>query len=184
MNKKTLVICGDSWFSTDNRYHGQSFGEVLSTRHDLQLESLARSGCSNFTISLQIDKAIEMNPDFIIVGCTDWARVELPINQQSSLLKDFLSYVKWPLKSQEVVACRKSRGLLNIKYSHSQYELSSEYSQPEEETIISESINNIIWRNRYNLDIETVQALEQYILHIYDSGVKRSEEHTSELQSH
>jgi hypothetical protein len=173
MSNKTLVICGDSWFSTDNRYYGQSFGEVLATRHNLQLESLARSGCSNFTISLQVDKAIEMNPDFIIVGCTDWARVELPIDQQSNLLKDFLSHIKWPIKSQEVVAYRKSRGLLNIKYSHSQYELSAQYSQPAEETIISESINNLIWHNRYNLSDETIQALEQYILHIYDSGVKQ-----------
>ena len=173
MNKKTLAICGDSWFTTDSRYPGQSFGEILATKHNLKIESLARGGCSNFTISLQADKAINLNPNFIIVGCTDWARIELPIQQHSNWLKDFLSWVDWPFKSQEVASFSKDKGLLNIKYSHAQYEQSSQYSQIEQETIISESINNILWTNRYNLDATTLTALEQYILHIYDSGVKQ-----------
>lgn len=173
MSKKTLAICGGSYFTTDSHYPGQSFGEILATKHNLQLESLARSGCSNFTIALQIDKAIELNPEFIIVGCTDWARIELPIVHQGNLLKNFLNWAGWPSKSQEIAVYDKIKGLLNIKYSDSVHELSSQYSQPAEETIISESINNMLWSNRYNLDASTLQAIEQYILHIYDSGVKQ-----------
>ena len=137
MSKKTLAICGGSYFTTDSHYPGQSFGEILATKHNLQLESLARSGCSNFTIALQIDKAIELNPEFIIVGCTDWARIELPIVHQGNLLKNFLNWAGWPSKSQEIAVYDKIKGLLNIKYSDSVHELSSQYSQPAEETIIS-----------------------------------------------
>lgn len=173
MNKKTLTICGDSWFSTDRNYPGQSFGEILSKKHNLHLESLARSGCSNFTIALQVDKAIELKSDFIIVGCTDWARIELPLVQQYGLLKNFLNWSKWPTKSQEIALYNKDKGLLNIKYSDCIHEISAQYSRPDDETIISESINNLVWSNRHDLDTTILQALEQYILHIYDSGVKQ-----------
>ena len=149
MNKTTLVICGDSWFTTDNRYPGQSFGEILANKHNLHLESLARAGCSNFTIALQIDKAIELDPDFIIVGCTDWARIELPLVHQDGLIKNFLNLTN---KSQET-AYSKDRGLLNIKYSDAVYELSAQYSRPDKETIISETISTLLWKNKNNLTI-------------------------------
>lgn len=173
MNKKTLAICGDSWFSTDLRQYGNSFGEIIASKYDLQLENLARTGCSNFGISLQVDKAIQMNPDFIIVGCTGWDRMELPIKKQTGFIKQFLNFIDWPSNARSIAAYNKDRGLLNVKYSHDTVEMSSNYSQPNEETIICESINNIVWTNRYNIDSETLSALEQYLVHIYDSGVKQ-----------
>jgi hypothetical protein len=172
-NKKMLAICGDSWFSTDTAYPGQSFGEILADKHNLTLESLARCGCSNFGIALQINKAIELRPDFIIVGCTSWDRIEIPMIPQSNFLKDFLNWSGWPKKSQSCSAYIRDIGLLNVKYSHAIKELSSQYSQSDKETIICESINNLLWSSNQHLSTEVREALEKYILNIYDSGIKQ-----------
>lgn len=170
---KSLAVCGDSWFSTDKKYPGCSFGEILRDKHDLNLWSLARSGCSNFGISLQINRAIQLRPDFIIVGCTTADRIEIPIKQQTNLIKTFLDYVKWPDGAKELGRYDRSQGLENVKYSHAVNELSIEFSQPAKETIICEPINNLIWANRDGLDLETISALKEYILHIYDNNIKQ-----------
>ena len=86
-----MAICGDSWFSKDLHHQNESFGEILSIKHNLNLLSLARGGCSNFSIALQVDQAIQMNPDFILVGCTDPNRIELPI-QKNNFLENIKEY--------------------------------------------------------------------------------------------
>lgn len=171
--QKTLIICGDSWFSTDIRYKGCSFGERLSARHNLAVENFARGGCSNFAVALQIDRAIQMRPDFIIAGCTTWDRVDLPIMESSNSLKEFLSWLDFDEHAPDQCRFLKQNGLLNIKYSHAANEESAQYSQPALETVVSESINNLIWNGRYDLDPGILAALKSYIKYLYDSGIKQ-----------
>ena len=84
---KRLFVCGDSWFTTDPDNQLQSVAGQLADRHDLQLTSLARVGCSNFAIALQVDQAIKniqvlRTPpasNFVIVGATTPDRIEIPI---------------------------------------------------------------------------------------------------------
>jgi len=175
MDKKTLVVCGDSWFSTDSKYPGQSFGEILANRHNLDLWSLARTGCSNFGIALQINKAIELRPNFIIVGCTSHDRMDIPLTKDTNFIKKFFDLGSWSQAEQSICSYNRDRGLLNVKYSHTIREMSSQYSNPEFESIISESINNLLWLNksRYNLNSEIIESLKQYMLHLYDSGIKQ-----------
>ena len=172
-NNKNFVICGDSWFTTDLNHPGCSFGEIIADRYSLELISLARGGCSNFAINLQVNCAITLKPDFIIVGCTSWDRIDLPNIPLKTSDRSFMNWFKWPQWSQNTPGYQQPQGLLNIKYSHSSTEISSQYSQPSLETVISESINNLIWKNRYNQDSQVLEALKQYVLHIYDSGVKQ-----------
>jgi hypothetical protein len=148
---KTLAICGDSWFSTDPKYPEQSFSELLSKRNNWNLISLARGGCSNFTIALQINKAIELGADFILCTATTHDRIELPIPP----------FIFDP-----------DRGLANIKYQPHP-DLSSQHEFLVEPTVISESINNLTRPNLYNIPTEQASALMQYVTYLYDDQVKR-----------
>lgn len=173
LNQKNLVICGDSWFSTDQRYKGCSFGERLSERHSIMVENLARGGCSNFAVALQINRAIEMKPDFVIAGCTTWDRIEVPIPESTTGFTEFLGWLDFANRATDQCRFAKQHGLLNIKYSHAVNEQSCQYSQPALETTLSESINNLIWNDRYGLDHEILSALKSYIRCLYDSGIKQ-----------
>jgi hypothetical protein len=172
-NKKTLAVCGDSWFSSDPNFPGKSFGEILSAGLDWNFLSLARGGCSNFAICLQINKAIELNVDFVIVGTTTPDRAEFPIinDQNVSMwqkLKQSFDWQNW--FSTQPSAYVKSRGISNVLHSNS---LSMNNPWILSPTIISESLNNLVFWNNTKLNAEQVESLKQYMLNLYDSEIKR-----------
>lgn len=172
-NKKTLAVCGDSWFSSDPNFPNRSFGEILGTRLDWNFVSLARGGCSNFAICLQINKAIELNVDFIIVGTTTPDRAEFPIinDQNGSMWQKFKQSFDWQnWFSTQPSAYVKSRGISNVLHSNSMSMTNPWISNP---TIISESLNNLVFRNNTKLNAEQVESLKQYMLNLYDSEIKR-----------
>ena len=79
MSKKTVAVCGDSWWSADPNYPGRSFGEILCEQNDWNLITMARQGSTNFAICLQIDKAIELGVDFVVIGAGTPDRADFPI---------------------------------------------------------------------------------------------------------
>jgi hypothetical protein len=166
-----LTICGDSWFSTDTTYPGCSFSEILCNKHNLQLKSLARAAISNFGIALQVDKAIQMNSDFIIVGCTTWDRIELPSKPKSAKLFDWKTGPTDPTTDTQY---DPNLGLLNVIYSRNFTELSGQHANTDHETIISETILSLhMNRHKYHLDDTFFDSLKHYMTHIYDSGIKQ-----------
>lgn len=70
---KNLVVCGDSWMSDCSRYVGTHFTDIVADKLNYKKISLACPGISNFGICVQIEKAISLNPDLVIIGntCTD-----------------------------------------------------------------------------------------------------------------
>ena len=174
---KTVAICGDSWFTADPDLPGQSFGEIMCARNNWRLYSLARGGCSNFAISLQVDKAIELGVDTVIVGATTPDRCEFPIINDRNIsiwnrLKKSFNWLDWfSLQSGVYV---KKRGISNILHTNS---LSSEYPWIKNPTIISESLNNLMFNpdvtDSAKLTAEQLDALRSYMLNLYDHGVKR-----------
>ena len=78
---KKIVICGDSFFSADLKFPGTHFSELLDCEEYI---NLARTGCSNTCIRLQVSRAIELMPDLIIVGATDHSRLEIPLEKYIS----------------------------------------------------------------------------------------------------
>jgi hypothetical protein len=167
MNK--ITICGDSWFTVDVKNPGKSFGEIIAKNYNCSLKNLARGGCSNFAIALQIDKAIESNTDFIIVGVTTPDRIEIPIINHNSKstwenLKNFFNWRDWSYYQPEVY--KKIHGIDNIWYR-------GQKSSSHEPTVISESLNNLIFHNPYGLDKSQLDALKSYATTLYDSGIKR-----------
>jgi hypothetical protein len=171
--KKTLAVCGDSWFSSDLNFPGKSFGEILSANLDWDFVSLARGGCSNFAICLQVDKAIELNVDFVIVGTTTPDRAEFPIINDQNVsvwqkLKQSFDWQNWFSTQPGVYA--KSRGISNVLHRNSLSMTNAWISNP---TIISESLNNLAFWEDTKLNAEQVESLKYYMLNLYDSEIKR-----------
>ena len=97
---KVVAICGGSYFSADPELPGQSFAEVMCSRNNWQLWSLARGGCSNFAIRLQVDKAIELGADIVVLGPVGPDRGEFPIITEDNRsiwdrLKDSFNWTDW-----------------------------------------------------------------------------------------
>jgi hypothetical protein len=170
---KTIAICGDSWFSADTAFPGKSFSEVMCANNQWKLLSLARAGCSNFAIGLQVDKAIELGTDFVVVGTTTPDRGEFPIinNENSSIwakLKNSFNWDGWFNAQPDVYV--KVRGISNILHTNS---ISGTYPWIKDPTIISESLNNLMFWGNNKLTSEQLDALRSYMLNLYDSGIKR-----------
>jgi hypothetical protein len=177
---KTIAICGDSWFSADPAMPGKSFGEVMCDRNSWQLWSLARAGCSNFAIGLQVDKAIELGVDAVVIGATTPDRCEFPIINDQNIsiwdrLKSSFNWLDW--FSLQPAAYVKKRGISNILHTRS---LSATYPWISNPTIISESLNNLMFSadstdpDYYGkMNSDQLDALRSYMLNLYDHGIKR-----------
>lgn len=181
--RKKIAICGASWFTSGQKWPGASFGEKLAKKVNFELISLARGGCSNFTIALQIDKAIELGADYIVVGTDTHDRIEMPILDSHNetiraYIKRLFSWEGW--NSQHSRWYKPKRGLSNIQYwPHP--DLSSEHEFLKDPTIISETMNNLAFpeanvNDYYKLTDEQVAALKLYMLNLYDSNVKQQQD--------
>lgn len=80
MSEKTLVVCGCSWSSQDPEFPNDNFGSYLSEKLGYNYINLAKPGCSNFGIRLQIDYAVEnYSPSLLVISATSPCRTELKI---------------------------------------------------------------------------------------------------------
>lgn len=176
---KSLAVCGDSWFSSDINMPNMSFGEIVATKNNCDLLSLARCGCSNFVVGLQVDMAIRSNVDFVILGACWVDRIDIPIinnNIWKNLIDNF-SWRSW-FRLQPGVY-KEERGLANIQYSPHP-DLSSQNPLLINPVVVSESINNLAFdqvnSEYYNLSQNQKQALQSYMLNLYDYGIKQQQD--------
>ncbi len=80
--RKVLAVCGDSFMSavSADEYGADShFTQLLAKKLDWDYVTFARGGCGNSVIRLQIDEAIKIKPDLVIIGTTTADRLEFPI---------------------------------------------------------------------------------------------------------
>ena len=75
-----LMVAGCSFSAVSQTLPNTSWSEVLAQRLGADLTNLARQGCSNGGIRLQIDEIIRQRPDFAVVSATFWDRMEIPAN--------------------------------------------------------------------------------------------------------
>ena len=71
--KKKLLVVGDSFMRPDMDYPGQHWSEMLS---DYEILMYSVSGSSNGIIAHQFYRGLEMEPDAVILGFTQSARIE------------------------------------------------------------------------------------------------------------
>lgn len=76
-----LMIAGCSFSAPSKTLPGTSWSELLARKlGDWQLINLARQGCSNGGIRIQMDEIRRQQPDFAVIGPTFWDRMEIPAN--------------------------------------------------------------------------------------------------------
>lgn len=75
--KKHIYVCGDSFCVPDPEY-GLCWVDYLC--NEFQVTNLAKLGATNLMISMQVDQAIRMRPDFVIVQGTACTRNQLRHN--------------------------------------------------------------------------------------------------------
>jgi len=143
-----LIVCGCSLSADSADLPGTGYGHQTAQRLGWDVEILARPGCSNGGIRIQIDEALRQHPDFVIVAPTFSDRMEIPARP--------LGY-------------SKHHGLNNINYGNNPYRMICEP--------IGTLIDNVDHPSRYNkLDNYTESALQQYINHIYDHKWKQQQD--------
>jgi len=170
-----LAICGDSWFSTDIDLPGTSFGEVICNKQTWNLIDLARAGCSNFAIALQVDRAIEMNADLVVFNTTTSDRIELPIvtKENQSIWEKLKQGINWDNWFDLQAHCfDKDKGLSNVSYQ-GHYNGSVKNNTKDEPAIISESMNNLFSGSNQLLTKEQHCALVEYMTYLHDTNLRK-----------
>jgi hypothetical protein len=140
--RKKLIVCGCSFSAASELLPGTSYPEILADKLDWDLEQLARPGCSNGGIRLQIDEVIRRRPDFAIIAPTFHDRMEIPAPGYDP-----------------------AEGIGNINYGNRAYRMICE-------PILSLAENRTNTNRSRSLNKDTQDAVRQYIKYLHDSNWK------------
>ena len=142
-----LMIAGDSFSAPSQTLPGTSWSEVLAAKLGWDLVNLARQGCSNGGIRIQIEEIRRQRPDFAIVTPTFWDRMEIPAT--AAPFDWSKSTDGWNPAVQEHLQDR------TLKNGY----------------IREAGINNVNYgNNNYNMICETIYTLAENFPHPYRSG--------------
>ena len=76
-----LMVAGCSFSAVSQTLPGTAWSERLAEKlGGWELVNLARQGCSNGGIRIQMDEIRRQRPDFAVIGPTFWDRMEIPAN--------------------------------------------------------------------------------------------------------
>ena len=94
---RNLIVFGDSFNSINHRFPGTHWSEILSKKYNLNLISLARSGCSTRYVVFQMLHALGLTGDNIMIGShsASYTRVELltkPMQNTTISMSSFENY--------------------------------------------------------------------------------------------
>lgn len=103
-----IVVCGDSFYFDD-----PSFPDIHWTSKISNVTNLSVPGASNFVIRLQIDKAIELKPEFIAVSFTSSLRDLLKFKDGKDT-NDLLERIRLPDST-------KNSDLVSVPYAGAHY---------------------------------------------------------------
>jgi len=181
---KKLMICGCSFSAPSHKpeYAGTAWGELLAKKLEWDVEILARQGCSNGGIRIQIDEVIRQKPTFAIISPTNHDRIEIPAtallnNSPRTKIYDFeQNWKKFEkLLQHKKIDYRgydKSAGLDNINYGHNN----------DRARLICETLHSLsenwkhAYRNSKDIDNNTQNAVKEYISYMYDSEWKKQQD--------
>jgi hypothetical protein len=144
---KQLMVAGCSFSAPSKSLPGTSWSERLADRLGWNLTNLARQGCSNGGIRIQIDEIRRQRPDFAIVSATFWDRMEIPA--QAAPYNWSQPTGDWnPPLQQHLQNCKLKNGY-----------------DP------NDGIDNVNYgNNNYNMICETIFSLAENYEHPYRSG--------------
>ena len=165
-----LIVCGDSFSAPSKELPGTAFGEVLAKKLGWDVEILARQGCSNGGIRVQIDEVIRQRPAFAIIGPTFHDRIEIPAGAAPYVApanenKGWASDLQKHLQKNHGIGYDPAAGIDNVNYGNNNYRMISE-------TIFSLAEGYEHPYRSARIDKNTQNAVKQYINLLYDSNWK------------
>jgi len=169
---KKLIVCGDSFSAPSKPLPGTAYGEVLAKKLGWDVEILARQGCSNGGIRIQIDEVLRQRPDFAIIGPSPFDRIEIPASAApyvppSNENKGWGNDLQKHLTTPEVQnGYDPAAGIDNVNYGDNSYRMICE-------TIFSLVENYDHPYRAAKIDKHTQAAVKQYVNCMYDANWKR-----------
>lgn len=165
-----LIVCGCSFSAPSKLLPGTAYGEQLADKLGWQVEILARQGCSNGGIRVQIDEVLRQRPTFAIIAPTFHDRMEIPA---SAAPFDWATNAPgWNPKLQQHLqetsilnGYDRTAGINNVNYGNNPYRMICE-------TIFSLAENYDHPYRSSKIDKETQQAVKAYVNFLYDSNWK------------
>jgi hypothetical protein len=145
--EKLIYSLGCSFMSTDSRYQDRpSFLDQYAAVRGWQHVCLARPGATNFSIRLQIQRAIEDGADYVVVGATSSDRIDVT-------KVDFIR--RLPIQ------------LEHIQYTG--YHATSEaHVDNQFAYIVSDTLNNVVENTYSGLDADCVDSVKHYIRDLHN----------------
>lgn len=181
--RKTLAVCGDSFMSavSSEEYGAEShFTQILAKKIDWDYITFARGGCGNSVIRLQIDEAIKIRPDLLIIGTTTPDRVEFPFFPIDRTNENFWEGVY-----------DKRNGLSNICWSMQDLSYQSPVFKNHSPVLEAQTISNMInhpdiylngfryiTRNIFTDDYlkNVINIWKEYYIHCFDMNWKKQQD--------
>ena len=166
------MIAGCSFSAVSQKLPGTSWSEVLAKKLGWDLVNLARQGCSNGGIRIQIDEIRRQRPDFAVITPTFWDRMEIPAsaapyepakNSNSNSFADLQDHLQnRSLKN----GYDRNSGIDNINYRNNEYRMICETISS-----LAENCHHFYRKGKINKDTQT--AIKHYVNFIYDSNWKK-----------
>ena len=163
-----LMVCGASISADSVDNPGTGYGHQTARRLGWDVEILARPGCSNGAIRIQIDEVLRQRPDFAIVSPTFCDRIEIPAATESY---NWIQNPNLPdhIRKEAVTGYNKAAGIDNINYGTNPYRMICE-------NIVTLAENRDNPYRTGKLDKNTQTAIRQYINHMYDASWKQQQD--------
>ena len=168
------MVAGCSFSAPSQKLPGTAWSEVLAKRLDWDLVNLARQGCSNGGIRIQIEEIRKQRPDFAIVSPTFWDRMEIPAG--AAPYDWTIKGGGWDPKLQQHLQDRtlkngyqRDDGINNVNYGNNNYNMICE-------TIFSLAENYEHPYRSGKIDKNTQRGIRAYIDTIYDSNWKKQQD--------
>jgi hypothetical protein len=169
-----LIVCGCSFSAPAKDLPGTAYGEVLASKLGWDVEILARQGCSNGGIRVQIDEVLRQRPDFAIIAPTFHDRIEIPASAAPYVPpkdenKGWNSDLQKHLQHSHLNGYDRDAGIDNVNYKTNSYRMICE-------TIFSLVENYEHPYRATKIDKNTQAAMKQYVNFLYDSEWKRQQD--------
>lgn len=173
--RKKLMVAGCSFSAPSKQLPGTSWSEVLAKRLDWDLVNLARQGCSNGGIRIQIEEIRRQRPDFAVVSGTFWDRMEIPATAAPYVPKEnenkgWNNDLQKHLQNTDLLnGYDRTAGINNVNYGDNSYRMICE-------TIFSLAENYPHPYRSGLIDKQTQKSVQSYINSIYDSNWKKQQD--------
>lgn len=171
---KKLMVAGCSFSAVSQRLKGTSWSERLAQRLGWEVENLARQGCSNGGIRIQIDEILRQRPTFAVITPTFWDRMEIPAAAApfdwSKSTEGWSPDIQRHLQDRTIKnGYRREDGINNVNYGKNNYNMICETIYT-----LAENFSHPYRSGRISKTAQT--AVRHYIDGIYDSEWKRQQD--------